>query len=50
MLVYKPKQHLKQQSGLNYLSKFWNNFLKIQSNKSMSQKTNFAYRVEDEKS
>jgi len=48
MLVYKLKQHLKQQTGLNYL-KFWNDSLKSQSNKSKSQNNNFAYRVQERK-
>ena len=32
-----------------YKIKFWNDSLKIQFNKSMSQNNNFAYRVQEQK-
>jgi len=44
MLVYKPKQHSKQYTGL-LCHLYWNDWLKIQSNKTMSQNNNFAYHV-----
>jgi len=49
MLVYKPRQPLKQQTGLNYLTDFEMTHIKFSLNNSMSQNKNFAYRVQERK-
>ena len=49
MLVYKPKQHLKQQTGSNYLRTFEMTHFKIQSNKSLSWNNNLVYHVQERK-
>ena len=46
MLVNKPKQNSIQSSTLLKLCHlYWNDWLKIQSNKSVSQNYNFAYHI-----
>jgi len=42
MLVYKPKQHSRKYTDFHL---YWNDWQKIQSNKSMSPNNNFAYHV-----
>jgi len=48
MQVYEPKQHLKQQTGLSYLTNFEMTHLKF-SLTSQCHKKNFAYRVQEQK-
>jgi len=49
MLVYKTETAFDTTKWLELSHKFWNDSLKIQSDKSMLQNNNFAYRVQERK-
>jgi len=46
MPVYKPKQHLKQHTGLNYLTNFEMTHLKFSLTSQYHKTNKFAYRVQ----